>query len=249
MAMPACGTFHYIGVVPGTKAARESGKWKLHDRSTTEPECDDVPAGGRKWFWRRASPLSSGHERLRRNRLVGLYPTLRLSGPNLILEATDRHAEMSAAFFEVDQRLIDALGGADVLTIVRAATADIGLSVLRDGDLVFAVGAVTLVPLGGGLTVRGGPLLDLSKPELHEWPRKETWLDVASRGEVVRLEDGAEKIIDNYQLSVLHCFQDGIPGTHENVAITRARDGLHEAAVTSARLLGRFNAGLAFRKP
>ena len=218
MVMPACGTFYYSGVVPDARAALESGHWTLEDQS--------------------GAALRAPTSQIRDNRLIGLEPTLRISERHLVLETTSRHrAEIRSASVEVDRSLIDGLQGGDVLTLIRTGTADIGISVLRRGQLMVAVGAVTVTPLGDDVRVRGGP-------DVEEWPRTDTWVEVSVSAETLRLRGGEATAIGSYRFSVVRCFQDGIPGRYESLALSL--DGFcgHDSAVRSAELLSRPNAGL-----
>jgi hypothetical protein len=72
--MPLCGTLHYAGAVPDTKAERESGKWRLKDQSGAIQDTD--------WKFGKRDELFD-------NRLVGLRPTLRVMRCQLIIEAAE----------------------------------------------------------------------------------------------------------------------------------------------------------------
>jgi hypothetical protein len=232
MVMPLCGTFRYAGIVPDSESARESGRWKLKDQSGAAP----VVKWGIFEFWKR--------DALRDNRLVGLRPTLRIADDRLILTASwRRRAQVRSAALELDRSLIERLQAGDVLTLVRTATADIGISLLRGGGLLWTAGAVTAVPLGQQIEVRGGPRQDFSKPGSHE-PRVDTWVDVSQSGHASRLRTGEESTVGRYRVSVLRSFRYGLPGTYESVAISLDGEGLHEASIRSAQLLCRPNAGL-----
>jgi hypothetical protein len=65
-----------------------------------------------------------------------------------------KHAIASSFSFNVDRELIAMLRPNDVLYISRTHCAGLGLSILRDGELVAAAGAVTCVPLGPTVSVR-----------------------------------------------------------------------------------------------
>jgi hypothetical protein len=65
-----------------------------------------------------------------------------------------KHAIASSFSFNVDRELIGMLRGDDVLNISRTHCAGLGLSILRDGELVAAAGAVMHVPLGPTVSVR-----------------------------------------------------------------------------------------------
>jgi hypothetical protein len=241
MVMPLCGTFHYAGVVPGLQVSQESGQWTFEDQSGAEtvPPVDS-PASWK--LWKRLARPAGGHDRLRDNRLVGLQPVVRISGSQLILQAASRHrAEVRSASVELDRTLLEGLQPGDRIELVRTGTADIGVSVLRTGELLWAVGAVTTVPLGPILRVRGGPTMNSG---LDEWPRKDTWVDVSIEGDTSRLHDGEELNLSEYRVTLVRAFKDGIPGHYENVAVSRDSAGVHEAVARVARILGGGNAGL-----
>src|SRR5687768_5263527 len=176
MAMLVCGTFHYAGIVPDTTEARESGRWKLKDQSNAAPRTDVIPD---EW------------KRLRDNRLVGLEPTLRISAPRLRLEAVgQRFAMVHSASFDLDRSLIETFQGGDVLTLVRTQPADVGVSLLRRGELVVAIGAITATPLGAGVIVQAEPVLDDPSDTREFFMRHGRWVDVSVAGDTVRLGPG-----------------------------------------------------------
>ena len=185
------------------------------------------------------------HDSLRDNRLVGIQPSLKISGGQLVLTAAARHrAQIRSALLDLDPSLLERLQGGDRLTIVRTGTADIGVSLLRVDELVWAVGAATVVPLGEAIGVQGGPTVEPSTRASHPWPRIDTWVEVSYSGQTSRLRGGNETTMGGYRIAVLRCFEDGLPGTYESVAISRSGMCPHDAAVRSAQLLARPNAGL-----
>lgn len=233
--MPLCGTFHYAGVVPDLQADFEFGQWTLEDQSGAVTVLQtESPASWK--FWKRLSIPAGGLDRLRDNRLVGLQPVARISGSQLVLQTASRHrAEVCSASVELDRSLLEGLQAGDRIELVRTVTADIGVSVLRAGELLWAVGAVTTVPLGRTLRVRGGPAVN---PALAQWPRKDTWVEVSIEGQTSRLHDGEALTLSEYRVTIDRAFKDGIPGQYENAAISRDGNGLHEAVVRAAGLLG-----------
>jgi hypothetical protein len=248
MVMPACGTFHYAGLVPDTKAALESGQWTLEDQSGAARLKGLSPP--RAWgFWKRDSRRDDIFDRLRENRLVGLEPTLRISECHLVLETASRHrAQLCSASLEIDPSLIESLQGGDVLTLLRTDTADIGISLLRRGQLVVAVGAVTATPLGHDVGVRGGRVVNHATAGPGQSLLSDAWVEVSVSDQTLRLREGEATIIGNYKCSVIRCHQEGTPGTYESLAISLEGLCAHEAAVHSAELLARDNAGLIMKK-
>ena len=240
MVMPLCGTFHYAGVVPDTRAARESGQWQLQDESGAEVRY-------RPWWkvWKRDPTGDADLDALRYNRLIGLRPTLRISGGHLVLQAPGRPwAQIRSASLELAPSFIESSRGGDILTLVRTGTADVGVSVVRRGRLMVAAGALTAIPLGDDVVVRDGPTVDLSADGPERWPRLDTWIDISVSGEARRLRGGEGTTISDYMFSVVRCFQDGEPGMYACLAITLRGACPHEAALHSAELLARPNAGL-----
>jgi|SRR3954447_12687966 hypothetical protein len=221
--MPASGTFFYAGFVPATGDPRDGGSWPLEDRSG-------------------APRRLIGLRRLRDNRLVGLQPTARLTRDHMVIEATDRNrAEVRSAAFELDPHLIDVLRGGDLVAVVRTATADLGLSLLRHGDLIAAAGALTATPLGAAVRVADGP----ERHPLEAWSSSpDAWVDVTVADHTTRLRRGEAASIGGYVVSVIRPFEPGLPGSYESVAISRDGACPHPSAVRSAELLARRGGGL-----
>jgi hypothetical protein len=130
MVMATCGTFDYRFVVP-----------------------DGSFGGKRQMQGMLRKPIEGDQERL-----LGHTPLLQTVEYyrekwqllcRITLTATEKtHARASSFSFNVDRELIAMLRGNDVLYISRTHCAGLGLSVLRDGELVAAAGAVMHVPLG-----------------------------------------------------------------------------------------------------
>jgi hypothetical protein len=132
--------------------------------------------------------------------------------------------------------VIECLRQGDVLHLGRTGSAGIALSIVRDGSLVLAAGAVDAVPLGDNVEVV--PSRDSGLP--HGPP------DMPSRfgGPVlVRVGDDAATLahgvvtLGRYTCRVLHGRRAGIPGTDACVAIARDDACGQEVAEATARLL------------
>jgi len=241
MVMPLCGTFHYAGAVPDLQAGLELAQWTLEDQSGAEMIAQiESPTWWK--FWKRPARPADRLDDLRDNRLVGLRPVVRISGSQLILQAARRHcAQVRSASVELDRTLLEGLQAGDRIELVRTGTADIGVCLLRAGELLWAVGAVTTVPLGPVLRMRGGPAVN---PALDAWPQRETWVEASIEGQTSRLHDGEALTLGEYRVRLARAFKDGIPGQYENAAISRGGGDLHEAAARAAGILGKRNAGL-----
>lgn len=152
--IPPCGTFDYVAVVPDPK-----------DRS-------------KPWPVRQRQPVDLSEDFLFDSCLVGIAPRLKMSDsgltpdagmvsaktslvhPNvsrtqltLIASKRDR-ANVSTASFHVAQALTSVLQPRDVLNMTRTPSGGLGVSIVRDGCLVAAAGAVTALPLGPDFEAR-----------------------------------------------------------------------------------------------
>lgn len=75
-------------------------------------------------------------------------------GTRVTLTAADGdNAHVSAASFDLDEGLVNVLREDDELNLTRTRRGGLALSVLRDGRLLVALGAVSAVPLGPDLEV------------------------------------------------------------------------------------------------
>ena len=213
MVMPPCGTFRYAGVIPANPAAG----WYLENQESIDTE-DRGP--------------------LFVNRLVGLSPKVKISGGWVTLTASGRRRSQAASIaFQLGSGFTQWFQSNDILNVVRTATADIGVSLLRAGNLIAAAGAVTQVPLGEAISVHGGSNPDLRDHAFGLFSRAvDTWLDISFGSQTLRLRAGPEIIIGDYSVSVLHCFRFGIPGKYESVAISRVGTG-HESSVRASEYL------------
>jgi hypothetical protein len=240
VAIPPCGTCEYVVTVPG-------------------PRDDGAP-----WSVRLCTPIALTGDDLMDARLVGHAPTLEITDAGmatvvaqlpltgvvapkvrrsrLTLAAPLRqHAMAASATFHVDRALTEALVPGDLLYIARTACGGLGLSIVRNGQLIAAAGAVSAVFLGDGVRVgrpadaiaRAADVLRAIDPEFRfpEWPVE------INVGAHTRLLYGGRPRLDGYEVFVLHGFFPGIPGTDECVAISLAGTCPDVAAIASAQLL------------
>jgi hypothetical protein len=208
MSIATAGTFDYVGIVP-TGGAQNGGTWQLRDQSGAAL----VETG---------DPLSD-------SRLLGLEPTLAISGTRLMLTASGPHrAGCAAASFFLDPAVIDVFQGGDVLSLTRTYTAEVGVSLVRADELVVALGAATQVPIGSDVGLGG------------EWlgPGDTGWMDVVVGGSTAQLRPGERATVGDLEITVLSCRKAGSPGNYECLAISRIGACSHDAAVRSAQRLG-----------
>jgi hypothetical protein len=148
MALPPCETFQYITTIPA-EIGQDLFSWPTQLGESLEPS-------GESFF---------------DHRLVGYAPSLRISEGRAIpdptglrttmtqscltLSASSRdNATASDASFHVDRELTLLLQPGDVLHLSYSCMWGTGLSLLRQGRLVFAVGAILGLPLGQKIRVK-----------------------------------------------------------------------------------------------
>jgi len=238
MVLPPWGTFAYEARVPPPVEASRPWPVRLH-----------------------GALQRVGNDRYD-SRLVGTSPTLVITDagltPNpgwiqgrwrpevlrsrLTFRASERMASTAtAASFHVDGGLISRLREGDVLCVVHTGCGGLGLSVVRGGRLVVAVGAVTGVPLGSTVdaripreTIREAESVFRRLDPTFEFRELPIELTVAGRKAVL---PGGSSSFQGYEVSVLHGFYAGTPGVDECVAIAAIGSCSGTSANASARLL------------
>lgn len=230
-------TFSYVGTVPHLDA-QASGDWRLHE-----------PGGGL------ASTIA---------RLVGRTPSLTVTDAGmtgevkhspytgivrprallsrLTLRAVSKDDAYGRSFsFCVTQGLTRAWRPGDVLHLVRTGTGAFGLSVVRDGRLMAAAGAVSSVALGRDVSVRipwdevreADGVLRRLDPEF-EFPH----LPVEVRCGAGRCVcHGGRRRIGGYAVYIEHGFYRGVPGVCECVALSAIGEWPETDTISSAQLM------------
>jgi len=164
-----------------------------------------------------------------------LYARITLTG------GEGRHASVRSASFSVDRGLVRVLRQGDVLYISRTLCAGLGLSILRDGQLVAAAGAITSVPLGTDVSARHpGDLVEQAEQIFRtrdpQYRTRESPIELSVAG-VTRILHGGRPTLGPYEVFVRHGFLRGIPGTDESLSIERRGVCPDTAAHTTAQLL------------
>jgi hypothetical protein len=148
MAMPPAATFDYVTIVP-----ERAGDGGFEGRGALR-----VP------IVRRGNALFD-------SRLVGMTPRVRVTDAGLTPNAgphrpfvlrsritltapTPDRALVTEFSLHVDKALTSCMRAGDEMHLSRTGSGDLGLSVLRQGELVVAVGAITAVPLGREVLAR-----------------------------------------------------------------------------------------------
>jgi hypothetical protein len=231
--MPPCGTFSYFTVVP--EGGAQTSPWQMQSSETF------VPTGSR----------------LQDNRLVGWNPLLHISdaglspdpGPTrptvlrseLRFVSTDKQYTERSVSYYLDRVLVHTMRPGDVFHMARTGCGGLGVSALRQDNLIFAAGEISAVPLGSKIQARMP--LDLiqraqelfrqhdPKFNFHELPieiRSGATCSILFRGTV---------ITNGYRVWVQHGFYLGEPGTPECAAISLEGACDRTAACASAQLL------------
>ena len=236
MAIAPSGTFRYRVVVPGTS---DRDSWEVQAESL-----DTRTTNGR--------PLE---------RLVGLSPLLSISDAGIIdnpgpgrprvarsrvtlTASAQEGALLPRIAFYVDRTLVRAMRPADVLTMVRTARGGLGLSVVREGDLVAAAGAITAVPLGTHVRARI-PHDDINEAKAvfrrrdQEFEFSEFPVEITTGGQVRTIFRGRPRL-PPFRAFVVRSARYGIPGTDECVALWQPARCRDVAAIATAQFLDPF---------
>ena len=239
MAMPPCGTFAYVTVLPKIMADDQS-RWPM--------QCLEIPE-------------KTGDFR-QDDRLLGYTPSLELihtgrpssEGPTagiplptitrtrLTLRASTRKgATVKAASFYLAKIAVAALQTGDTLHIARTHCGGLGVSALRDGSLIFAAGAVTAVPLGDSVSVKTPEDLveeagTVFKSRDPRFTFRELPIEVRV-GEQLSVSFTQFDSLGQYHVYVAHGFRPGLPGTDECVGLGRMDVCKANAGRASAEIL------------
>ena len=240
MAIPLCGRFDYVAVVP------ESGT----DRTS--------------WCVRLRTPVEVTGNDMADDRLVGHAPTLAISDAGITpdarvppftgrarpkvlrskvtLTASQRkHARAASAAFHIDKALTMLLSPGDLLFLARTGCGGLALSIVRDGQLIVAAGAASNVSLGEPVHVRipTDTVTDAERVfRKHDSGFRFPELPVEIRlAEHTRLLFCGQRELDSYKTWVEHGFYRGVPGTDECVAIWLGGACPDIPAIATAQLL------------
>ena len=232
--MPFCGNFSYVVTIPGT--SQQSGPpWPLSLAEKFELTGDSI----------------------RDDRLLGHSPTLTISDGGTALPQDKRygeivrsrftitasrkkHATVSSAAFYVDKNITSLFEPGDLLYMSRTCCAGLGFSLVRNDELILAVGAVTAVHLGTHMKVlypfelvREAERVFRKSDPRFEFAQAPLLFHVGTESRIVF---SGSVWLGDYKISVKHGHIAGTPGTDECAAVwTADRDA--RAAACSAELL------------
>lgn len=143
MAMFPCGTFRYFTIVPGEPWDEQSSRWPVQLAEKID-ETDDEELDSRL----------TGHSPYLEITDGGRTPNPSVSRPSVfrsrlrLIASERKNSSVSSASFYVAKDLTSRFKPGDMLHMARTSSGGLGLSLLRESRLVFAVGAVSSVPLG-----------------------------------------------------------------------------------------------------
>jgi hypothetical protein len=236
VVMHACGTFQYFTVVPSED--KQSSPWPVLLAETIDEIGSEI------------------HDA----RLVGHSPRLEITdgGPTpnpsasrpavlrsrLTLVASAREGStVSSASLYIDKDLMAILEPGDRLNLVRTECAGLGLSLLREGKLVFAVGAVSNVPLGDDVQSKRPQVLAQEAEMVFrridpEFRFRELPVQISIGGQSRLAFRGWLKLGD-YDIWLEHGYLLGMPGKDECAAIAlKGACGAVPASATAQLLNG-----------
>jgi hypothetical protein len=216
MVIPPEGTFEYVAEVP--------------DHAGVTFSCDA------------SSRLLGNEGHGSRSRLVGPTPRLHVedAGPTpnpgprspatqrsrLRLTASERrNATVAETSFILDQGVISALRPRDLLHMVRTGCGGIGVSAIRSDQLIFAVGAITQVPLGSDFEARIPSDLVCEAEDIFR--RRDRRFEFAEYPVEIRASNAAHIMYRGrielvcFNVWVLHGRYYGVPGTEECLSVAR----------------------------
>lgn len=239
--IPPCGTFNYVVTVPGDRGAQRDS-----------------------WVVRTCDPVERTGNDLVDSRLVGLSPYLEIVDVGLTpddsaswsargmrprvlrslikLSASEQdRAFASSVSFHVDKSFTSAWHPGDLVYISRTSEGGLGISVIRDGILVAAVGAITAVPLGSAIHARLP--LDLVRKAEEVFRMRDASFQLpeipleVSVGNQLHLLLGGRRRMGDYDLFVVHAKRWCLDGGDECAALSRIGACSYTAANASALLL------------
>ena len=233
--MPPCSTFDYVATAPSNPF---SSSWDLGLHKPV---------------------LHIGNE-VADKRLVGYAPKLQITDlglrPNtpdwqgqpsvmlvkITLTADRREFATAASFsFYLDRAVIGALRPGDRVHLARSEGGGVGVSAIRDRQLIFAVGAVGTIPLGDyvkasvphELMLKAEAVIRKQDPDF-EFPEYPLGIQI---GREMRIKYKGSMEMKGYQIFVWHglqCFEDGY---QECAAVSLKGSCSAAAANASAELL------------
>ena len=185
---------------------------------------------------RRNETIWAGRERLSRGkRLAGRTPRICVDQRRISITAqSPKDATCRQVVVPAGDAIFKTCKAGDTLYLSHTPCATFGVSLIRQNELILALGAVTHVPLGKTVSAKRGPALSSTTDECLE----DTWLEVSNRGDTQKIRSRQVLTVGAYEVYLERAWNVGIPGDDEQASIAVAtEEGLAIAAVRSTILL------------
>jgi hypothetical protein len=165
--------------------------------------------------------------------LVGLKPRIRFWNDRLVVIASQKdNSSARNVSFPIGDAVKQIAQPGDQLYLVRTGSGGIGLSLVRQENLILATGAVSRVPLGADIQTI--PATDIDPLNFAIYRP----LELSVKGERLTLRPREILETGGYHIYVERCWEYGIPGTDECVSLCFTDDvAIKAAAMRSAILL------------
>lgn len=178
---------------------------------------------------------------------AGMTPNPSPSRPSVLrselrlLVTDEKYASRETASYFFDKALLNCLRAGDVFHMAQTGSRGFGASAIRQGKLIFAVGEVSILPLGSGFTARIP--MDLLEKATRVFRGRDSKFDFPEFpmefriGNISRIIYRGHVEMAGYHVRVEDCFQP-VDGAHpECVAISLDEACDWVAASATAQLL------------
>lgn len=174
----------------------------------------------------------AGRAAQERDMLVGLSPTIVFSGTHVSLSGSNEEtAKIFLISYPIGDAPLLAIKPDDTVYLVRDLEAHFGFSILRGDQLVLALGAVSIVPLGGDLRVVRGP-------SRNPWEEiGETWIECIYQGAQCRLCNRNSVELGDYQIYLESKWRPGADSIQEHAGICLLGDPQVQLATIRSTVL------------
>jgi hypothetical protein len=136
----------------------------------------------------------------------------------------------------VGTAIISALQDGDILYFHHSATGDRGISLLRDEQLVVALGSVIGLPLGKGVSARNENRIQWLKfiRKVGSNPPGNSYVLISIQQTKLRLREGDEARVGSFYAYVERIFREGYPGEDSILGLACLSDRLTKQAVVKS---------------
>ena len=171
--------------------------------------------------------------------LVGASPELRLAHGVVTLHPTESdfnpfgsssgHQGVAAASFRVGEALEAVHEDGDRLRVWRGGTAELGVTVFRDGRFILGFGTLVAMGPGPGISFTEDPRATQRDPHRRVLPSvrpTDLYVRITVDGVTAQLREGEYAFNEPWHLFVAKVFTRGLPGEFSQLAIARDHHAL-----------------------